>query len=229
MNVWQVASGDAGRNYADLFLKHDIMCIGPGWFGPYEKDRYNKVIDAGYYSKHKIGCVRQFHSVLQPGDVVLLRKGLSVVGLGLASGDYHHDERFDDIHGWNLQHTRRVLWQGHLADELRRLQKEDNLFSHLKQMPTFSRVTEKSGQVIDQITPLARKAKERKLADLPPIPPPPLTQDELGERLFSKGIANDAVDRVLPCGGRHRAFRFPAQFATAPGGAYPPRGLYPCR
>lgn len=32
--VWQMAAGEEGRFYDDLFLKHDVMFLGPGGFGP---------------------------------------------------------------------------------------------------------------------------------------------------------------------------------------------------
>ena len=41
--VWQIAAGDRCRNYQDLFLKHDIMFMGPGRYGDYEgTDAYVK-------------------------------------------------------------------------------------------------------------------------------------------------------------------------------------------
>jgi hypothetical protein len=29
MKVWQIATGESGRDYRELFLDHDIMIIGP--------------------------------------------------------------------------------------------------------------------------------------------------------------------------------------------------------
>ncbi|MBA7663572.1 hypothetical protein ES703_71617 [subsurface metagenome] len=29
MKVWQIATGETGRDYRDLFLEHDIMILGP--------------------------------------------------------------------------------------------------------------------------------------------------------------------------------------------------------
>lgn len=42
--VWQIAAGDRGRNYTDLFLRHDVMFMGPGDYGDYNsnKEAYRK-------------------------------------------------------------------------------------------------------------------------------------------------------------------------------------------
>jgi hypothetical protein len=40
-----------------------------------------------------------------------LRTGLATIAaLGLVAGDYHFENAFDDVNGWDLQHTRRVRW-----------------------------------------------------------------------------------------------------------------------
>jgi hypothetical protein len=41
MNVWQIAAGDRGRNYTDLFL--DVMLIGPGNPGAFDWQSYQGV------------------------------------------------------------------------------------------------------------------------------------------------------------------------------------------
>ena len=201
---WQVASGDVGRDFSQLFLEHDVMSIGPGRFGRYDQKTYDAVVESGEFSSAKITTVRKFHDDIQIDDIVLLRNGHEVVGLGVVASDYDHDERFDDIHGWDLQHFRRVIWQHHLADELTRIQKRDKLFGHLKQQTTFSGVTKANGRVLDRIEPLIGKTKRRPLAEMPPYPSEPLSLGELGQQLFSKGIANDAVDRVLSAIERQR-------------------------
>ena len=103
---WQVASGDVGRDFSQLFLEHDVMSIGPGRFGRYDRKTYDAVVESGEFSSAKITTVRKFHDDIQIDDIVLLRNGHEVVGLGVVASDYDHDERFDDIHGWDLQHFR---------------------------------------------------------------------------------------------------------------------------
>ena len=41
MNVWQIACGETGRRYDDLFLTHDVMFCGPGRYGPYNERVYS--------------------------------------------------------------------------------------------------------------------------------------------------------------------------------------------
>lgn len=201
---WQVASGDIGRDYSDLFIKHDVMCIGPGRFGPYEKNEYRSVVERGEYTSKKIATIRQLKSEVAPGDVILLRQGSEVVCLGKVVGDYGHDERFDDIHGWDLQHYRRVIWQTHLNKNIETLQRRGKLFGHLRMQTTFSRVTSANADVLERIEPLLERMEDRDLKELPPSPPKPLSLEQLGEQLFSRGIANDAVDQVLSAIARQR-------------------------
>lgn len=204
MRFWQVASGDIGRDYSRLFLDHDVMCIGPGRFGRYDRESYDAVVENGEYTPARITTIRKFHDDVRTDDIVVLRSGHEVVGLGLVASDYDHDGRFDDVHGWDLQHLRRVIWQHHLADELKRMQKRDKLFGHMKQQTTFSGVTKANGEVLARIEPLIGKTIVRPLTDMPPWPSDPLSLEALGQQLFSKGIANDAVDRVLSAIERQR-------------------------
>ncbi len=207
-SVWQVASGDFGRDYSRLCLKHDIICIGPGWYGPYEKMSYRKVIDSGKFTSHKIGSIKSLATEVQLGDTVLLRKGHRVIAIGLAvegedgGNGYSHDPTFDDVYGWGLQHTRRVSWQRNMGRELDAIQAKTDLFWGRKQMSMFSRVSEQA--ILDKIEPLIQKSKPRPLQPRPDRLPEELSLEKLGEALFAKGLANDAVDKVLAAIERQR-------------------------
>ena len=111
IKFWQIASGDVGRDYSQLCLESDVMLLGPGEFGPYDPEAYQKPVDDRIYSKESIGYVRRFHDDVQPGDIVLLRYGHRVKGIGTVEGGYEYDSTFDDVDGWDLRHTRRVIWQ----------------------------------------------------------------------------------------------------------------------
>lgn len=101
--VWQVSGGPANRSYADAFLRHGVALIGPGDAGPWRPERADEEF-AGPF-------VRRFAAELQPGDIVLLRTGLSTIcAVGLVVGDYQYLPQFDDVNGWDLQHARRVRW-----------------------------------------------------------------------------------------------------------------------
>ena len=38
MTVWQVATGEAGSDYRELFFDHDLMILGPIGMGFYDED-----------------------------------------------------------------------------------------------------------------------------------------------------------------------------------------------
>lgn len=132
--LWQIASGPLGRNYKKVFLNYDVMLIGPGTFGDYYQ--YQNT-----YKNKKFFDVKRFVEQVNEDDVVLLRNGKNVIDIGLVPKDgYEWNDTFGDVYGWNLQHTRRVIWQNH-RDELNRIQekKEDEVF-YRERMRIFSRV-----------------------------------------------------------------------------------------
>ena len=101
--IWQVSAGPTSRAYADVFLKHGVALIGPGDSGPWNADRDDAVFEGS--------IVRRFASEITPGDVVLLRTGLTrVAAVGLVASEYQYLNAFDDVNGWDLQHSRRVRW-----------------------------------------------------------------------------------------------------------------------
>jgi hypothetical protein len=102
--VWQIAGGPWGRSYTAVFLRHGVGLIGPGDAGPWSQSRPDT--DFGGTS------VRRFATRAQPGDIVLLRAGNSVVkAIGLIASDYQYLAQFDDVNGWDLQHGRRIRWR----------------------------------------------------------------------------------------------------------------------
>lgn len=192
--VWQIAAGDRGRNYTELFLRHDVMFMGPGDYGDYisNKEAYRKSSQ-----------VKRFASSVKQGDIVLLRFCHCVVAIGKVAGEgYEWNRVFDDVFGWDLQHTHRVLWQHHPTEQLTEIQKEKDLFGDRKQQPTFTAVYDKS--VLDRITSLFDQCRTRPLNPMPEKLPEPLTMEQLGEELFSKGLPNEAVDKVIVAIQRQR-------------------------
>lgn len=195
--VWQIAAGESGRYYDDLFLKHDVMFLGPGGYGRYEKDKYDKVVKGGLFTANKIGQIRSFAFNVKPNDIVLLRRGYDVIAVGLIpeGSNYDWSKTFDDVYGWDLQHFRRVIWQDELKSVLTKLQKGAPLFGERKQIPTFTAV--KDEKVLSRIASLLDNLKTRDLKVLPDDPPEPMNWEQLAEALFSKGIASSAVDNVV--------------------------------
>ncbi|MBU0679166.1 MAG: hypothetical protein KJ626_13765 [Verrucomicrobia bacterium] len=197
-NIWQIAAGETGRNYVDLFLNHDVMFLGPGDYGSYLEvpERYRQSVKDGEHTGQRIGAIRRFCHSVQPGDFVLLRFGYHVEAIGLVPDDgYRWDSALDDIYGWNLQHTRRVIWQRALSKELKKIQVKKGLFHDRKQIPMFTGVNDE--KVLGPIRKLFKQCKTRPLKKLPSAPPPPLSLEEVGATLFREGLANDLVDKVI--------------------------------
>jgi hypothetical protein len=102
-NVWQVSAGPSSRSYVDVFLKYGVGLIGPGDAGEWRSERNDEEFEGGF--------VRRFASEVKIGDVFLLRTSISkIAAVGLVASDYQYLNQFDDVNGWDLQHTRRVRW-----------------------------------------------------------------------------------------------------------------------
>ena len=102
-NVWQISAGPSSRSYVDVFLKYGVGLIGPGDAGEWKSERDDEEFEGGF--------VRRFASEVKIGDVFLLRTSISkIAAIGLVASDYQYINQFDDVNGWDLQHTRRVRW-----------------------------------------------------------------------------------------------------------------------
>lgn len=201
--VWQIAAGESGRFYSDIFLNHDVMFLGPGRFGPYEAEIYRQAAQSGEAGTGIISSIASFHDDLQPGEIVLMREGHFVKAIGvIADAEYSWVECFDDVYGWDLQHTRRVIWQDHLGQDLTAMQTNGAIFGNRKQIPTFTRVNDES--ILDPLRPLFPTFKTRELRPWPSPLPAPMTLDDMGEQLFAKGVANDSVVKVIAAIERQR-------------------------
>lgn len=172
------------------------MFLGPGRYGPYSDDIYKPLVEKGLWKSQKIATIRSFKLKVQPADIVLLRKTYRLVAIGIVeSTGYEHNENFDDVFGWDLQHTQRVIWQHHLTKDLDKIQKDKKVFSGRLQIPMFTAVRDR--KILDPIEHLFDQCQSRPPKSMPEILPVPLTLEELGEELFSKGLPNEAVDKVI--------------------------------
>ena len=103
-SVWQISAGPANASFAEVFLQHGVALVAPGDAGPWRSDRSDEEFDGG--------LVRRFATEIAIGDVFLLRSGLAtVVAVGIVASDYFYANAFDDVHGLDLQHARRVRWR----------------------------------------------------------------------------------------------------------------------
>ena len=194
IQVWQIAAGKKDRSYIDLFLDYDVMFMGPGRFGQYDKITYEPLEKDEIINKGTATQLRQFCTEVEGKDVVLLRLGSQAEAIGWIRPwklpEYYWNPNFDDVFGWDLQHTRRVIWQHQLTDELRKMQKSKGLFHY--RCPTFSKVHKR----LDQIKDLFSQCTDRDFKPLPSLSKP-LTLEKLGTELFTKGLPNEHVDKFI--------------------------------
>ena len=88
----QLKKGDVGR-----------YVLLPGDPGRWSPDRYSE------YGVND--WTRWFAETMSVGDAILLRTGQNQIrAVGLVASEYSYEDRFDDVHGFDLQHCRRVRW-----------------------------------------------------------------------------------------------------------------------
>ncbi|MFZ5768621.1 MAG: hypothetical protein ACOY3F_07995 [Bacillota bacterium] len=120
--VWQVAAGDAERNYAGLCLARDVVLNGPGSEGPWP-DCAEALRSKWALSRRKLADLRQFCEEMKDGDLVVLRVGTAdVYGVGVVVGGYLWCGDFGDVCGWSLEHVRRVSWLWKCGGEPKRFE-----------------------------------------------------------------------------------------------------------
>jgi hypothetical protein len=191
MKIWQIATGEAGRDYRSLFFDYDIMIIGSSHeFG-------NAFDNADKYKNETPNSednqVLSFANKPKPGDRVLMRYKKEVIGIGQIPMDienqYSFRNEFKCVYGWNLCHTRRVIWTDeNLPDKIR------HIFKDRKQQPTFTEVHESLKKYAEE---LSIKHFNRPLKELPNINFNNYNEDELGIELFKKGISNKNIDDII--------------------------------
>lgn len=159
--VWQISAGQPGRYYTELFLKYDIMLIGPGNPGLYKKEVYDSLAKQGFLSAGIARQIYNFCTQVKNGDVVLLRVGKKAEAIGLIEKEsYFWTQDFNDVVGWDLQHAQRVIWQHHLTELLKQIQEKNNLFYY--RGSTFT----KTWKPLNQLKDLLSQCKTRDLKPL---------------------------------------------------------------
>lgn len=98
MKVWQIATGEPGRDYRRLFYEYDLMMLGPGNPGDARVVSY---ADGAPNSERR--QVSQLANGPQPGDRVLMRFAHDVIAAGeIPVGDenqYSHNDTFRCVYG----------------------------------------------------------------------------------------------------------------------------------
>ena len=196
MTVWQVACGEPQRDFSEVFFNHDVMLIGPGAPGPFEERRYKKAVKDEEVTKSHYIQISNFVNAPKAGDIVLLRLGHCVIGVGVIpesnSAGYGWSNAFSDVKEWDLQHYRRVIWGNPKLVKL--IQGRKALFSNYKQQATFTRVHE--DRILRKVALLEGKLPIRKLKPLP-ADEKELTNEEFGKELFQVGLSNESVEKAI--------------------------------
>lgn len=188
MKVWQIATGEPGRDYKELFLDHDIMINGPSHLGNARDNSYN--FGAPNSSTRQ---VHNFAHGPRPGDRVLMRSGKRVMAIGIIpqgeENQYSFQDTFKCVYGWDLCHCRRVKWnQDYDLGSLATVYKNTIL------KPAFTAVIER------HIYKMALDVPESKfdvsLKELPNVDTRVYDHDELGVELFGAGISSRNTEEI---------------------------------
>ena len=184
MKIWQIATGEKGRDYRDLFLNQDIMIMGPSGDGDARSGKYQK----------KTPKIHSFANNPSPGDRILMRLGNKVVRVGqIPEGDdfqYSFEETFRCVYGWDLCHCRRVVWA-----EKYNFRNLENVFRSTIQMIAFSQVHKDS--IVKRVSRIEDKYFKRSLKPMPKIQASNYSDEDLGKALFKEGISNKNIDDIL--------------------------------
>ena len=189
IKVWQIAAGEPGRDYRELFFDHDVMIMGPSGRG--------NALQNSYAVGKPNNPNRQVHGFVRgpkPGDRVLMRFAHDVIGIGQIPSEeesqYSFNETFRCVYGWQLCHCRRVIWaEGYELGSLA------SVFQIAKQKPTFTRVHEQ--RIVKMVRDINNVYFERPLKEIPEIDSSVFSDDALGVELFRAGISNKNVSDIL--------------------------------
>jgi len=184
MKVWQIATGETGRDYSEIFFDYDIMILGPSHLGDATKNSY---------PEHR--KVNNFALKPRPGDRVLMRFGKNILGLGEIPSNkenpYFFDETYECVYGWDLCHRRRIIW----TEEDYDLGKLATVYKEGTVKPAFNQVHEK--RIVEMVRNFDGSVFDRPLKELPTIDYSKYKEEDLGIELFSAGISNKNIDDII--------------------------------
>ena len=192
MNIWQIATGEPGRDYRELFINYDIMILGPGKPG-------NAIKNKNVYNTGKPNSsLRQVHNFVnrpKSGDRIIMRFANKVIGIGqIPQGDesqYIFSDIFACVYGWDLNHCRRVIW----AKEHDALDNLSDVYKNSKQKPSFTQIHEKA--IIDAVSYIDNSYFDRSLKKMPNVDSSVYSDEELGVKLFRAGISNKNIEDII--------------------------------
>jgi hypothetical protein len=188
MRIWQIGTGEPGRDYSKVFFEYDLMIIGPSYPGDALKTDYRKSTKVHHRKIH------HFAHKPKPGDRVLMRFGREVIGVGQIPTGKENQYSFDksrtfNVYGLDLHHCRRVIWA-----EKFELGDLKDIYKKTTQMWAFTEVhAEKTVNMVQEID---SSFFDRPLRNLPTIDSDLYTDEKLGIALFSAGISNKNIDDI---------------------------------
>ena len=201
-DIWQQAAGDTDRDYAELCLKWDVILNGPASYGRWPECQKDLREDG--WAERKITDLRRFCEQMKDGDLVILRRGTSIVlAVGQIVGCYEHHEEFSDVDGWDIAHVRRVRW----------------FWSNIENPKEFKTYTLKLG---DTTQPLnnsdvklwlkSLEIRDESYNHTPVVLPNPgddakVSVDDISEYLFGKGVARRYCQMLWMARERIRRFQ----------------------
>jgi len=170
VKIWQISPpASVVNSIAEFFIRYGVALMWPGDPGRWSPDRYSE------YGVND--WTRWFAETMSVGDAILLRTGQNQIrAVGLVASEYSYEDRFDDVHGFDLQHCRRVRWC--------RLPHDYDFGESVFTRGRFSRV--RKALVRDYVRDfLASPPTHWQTAPLPSLPPeePPLADAEVPEAL----------------------------------------------
>lgn len=182
--IWQVGAGDTEHSYGKIFVKYDLMAIGPGDDGLYDEKKYAYLGDIR-------NSIHRFYQNAKKNDIVILRLGTSrVLAVGLIADDKPSlMQEFGDVDGWHLQHVRRVRW-------LPGSEKEFPLRTLGGQVRTFAGVNVHIVQNWIKNIGVSRESLQRELKRLPKESTT-ISDKKLGEQLFLEGLPSEYIDNLI--------------------------------
>ena len=184
--IWQHAAGDRAHEHVDVCLDWDVILSGPGkgsWQCSNRDDARKEI--------------RAFCEEMQVGDIVVLKVGMDVYGVGVL-GEYAWCDEFNDVDGWDLGHVRRVSW----------LWKHEGKPKRFERGPTRSATQRLHSEIVkkwlEEVT-IDDDCQDRIAYSHCKLPEEGknIKPDEIAEYLFDNGMASDSIRSLLD---RHGEF-----------------------
>ena len=191
MKIWQIATGEPGRDYRELFFKHDVMILGPSHLGDALENEYANGIPNSSMSQ-----VHNFAHKPKLGDRVIMRFAKDVIGIGQLplneDEQYSFEKAFGNVYGWDLNHCRRVIWTDSSMIDLGELA---TTFRGTKQRPSFTQIHKK--HIVEIVQAIDDGVFTRPLKEMPEVDTDLYTDETLGVELFRAGISNKNIEDIL--------------------------------